>query len=179
MSSMIHDIIKMNYIRIGYLPDYPYHLISDKEMCDAFLNDDGFCFFKDNYPCIDSGLQEEYDELVNNIKWHLEKLKAFESKSASSKEYYVLPDWVYSYMLGSTIGVKSDKLDIHDMLVMMDMDNLDDVFTTQIARRCYNISQSWLKKIPTAQKDHRSPTMFGELHVLKYLRLNSVKFDRI
>ena len=179
MSYIIHDVIKMNYIRMGYLPDYPYHLISDKEMCDAFLNDGDFSYFADNYPCVDSSLQDEYDELVNNLKWHLEKLKAFQSKSASTREYYMLPDWVYSYMLGSTLGVNSDKLEIHDMLVLMGMDNLDDVFTRQVARKCYHISKDWLKKLPSAQKEHRSPTMFGELHVLKSLRLEAVKFDKI
>ena len=86
MSYIIHDVIKMNYIRMGYLPDYPYHLISDKEMCDAFLNDGDFSYFADNYPCVDPSLQDEYDELVNNLKWHLEKLKAFQSKSASTRE---------------------------------------------------------------------------------------------
>lgn len=35
--TFIHDIIKIKYIREGYLPDYPPHLISDEEMCDAFL----------------------------------------------------------------------------------------------------------------------------------------------
>ena len=58
-------------------------------------------------------------------------------------------------------------------------DNLDDVFTRQVARRCYHISKDWLKKLPASQKEHRSPTMFGELHVLKSLRLEAVKFDKI
>lgn len=35
--SYIHDIIKIKYVREGWLPNWPYHLISDQEMCDAFL----------------------------------------------------------------------------------------------------------------------------------------------
>ena len=38
--SLIHDAIKIKYIELGYLPDTPYHLISDAEMCDAFLHRD-------------------------------------------------------------------------------------------------------------------------------------------
>ena len=36
--SFVHDVIKIKYAREGYLPDLPYHLISDEEMCDAFIN---------------------------------------------------------------------------------------------------------------------------------------------
>ena len=36
--SLIHDIIKIKYTRLGYLPNYPYHLISDEEMFDAFID---------------------------------------------------------------------------------------------------------------------------------------------
>lgn len=38
--SYIHDIIKIKYVREGWLPNWPYHLISDQEMCDAFLKQD-------------------------------------------------------------------------------------------------------------------------------------------
>ena len=36
--SLIHDIIKIKYINLGYLPNYPYHMISDREMFDAFID---------------------------------------------------------------------------------------------------------------------------------------------
>lgn len=39
--SYIHDIIKILYVREGYLPNYPYHLISDGEMAYAFLRYEG------------------------------------------------------------------------------------------------------------------------------------------
>lgn len=34
--SFIHDIIKIKYIREGYLSNIPYHLVSDEEMFYAF-----------------------------------------------------------------------------------------------------------------------------------------------
>ena len=34
----VHDIIKINYTRQGYLPYYPYHLISDEEMFEGFMS---------------------------------------------------------------------------------------------------------------------------------------------
>lgn len=40
MMSLVHDLIKIKYVREGYLPNYPYHLISDSEMCDAFINNE-------------------------------------------------------------------------------------------------------------------------------------------
>ena len=36
----LHDTIKIDLIRQGYLPNYPYHMISDIEMCKAFLDVD-------------------------------------------------------------------------------------------------------------------------------------------
>ena len=36
----IHDLIKIKYIREGYLPNYPYHMISDEEVFNAFINPD-------------------------------------------------------------------------------------------------------------------------------------------
>ena len=35
---LVHDLIKIKLVRAGYLPNYPYHLISDKEMCEAFIS---------------------------------------------------------------------------------------------------------------------------------------------
>lgn len=32
----IHNIIKIKYVTLGFLPNLPYHLTSDKEMFDAF-----------------------------------------------------------------------------------------------------------------------------------------------
>ena len=60
--SLLHDIIKIKYTRLGYLPNYPYHLISDEEMFNAFIDLDSESasgsgspsteayFFEDYYP---------------------------------------------------------------------------------------------------------------------------------
>lgn len=36
-SNIIHDLIKIRYVNEGYLPNWPYHMIADDEMCDAFI----------------------------------------------------------------------------------------------------------------------------------------------
>lgn len=164
--SFIHDILKIKYVEEGYLPNYPYHLISDSEMCDAFLSD-GECYFNDNYPCPDESLQQVYNELVDNLLYHINMLKD------SSDVDFKLPDWVYGYMIGSVVGPNSNKLDIHDMLVYMGVDNIDDEFTFAASKQCLKISTLWLNKYPSAKLDHRSPSMFGEGHILKYLRLQN------
>lgn len=166
--NLIHDAIKNKFVREGYLPNYPYHLISDSEMCDAFLNDSSPCYFYDNYPCLSDELKEHYELLVEDIKYHIGKLKI------STEPNPKLPDWIYSYMLDSVISINSTTADIHDLLVPMNVDNLDDIFTVEASKSCYNVSQEWLKKIPVSKLDHRHPTMFGEPHVIKSLRLKSV-----
>lgn len=171
--SLVHNNIKMRLVREGYLPNYPYHMISDEEMCDAFLHmqEDGNSIqglFADYYPCIDDSLSSAYNELVSSILYHIDKLKS------SNDDSYTLPDWVYSYMLGSVIGPSSEIIDIHDMLVLMDKDNREDTFTVQASKECLRISKQWLKKVSKDKLDHRPPTMFGEPHVIKSLRLLSV-----
>lgn len=168
MTNLTHNIIKMQLVKYGYLPNHPYHLISDIEMCDAFMNNTGCSYFYDTYPCVDESLRLEYDALVAAIQYHIGQLKS------SSDDTYRLPDWVYSYMLGTVIGPKSDILDIHDMLVLMNLDNLDDIFTLTASKECLRTSTSWLRKLPPSKLDHRPPTLFGEPHVLKSLRLQSL-----
>ena len=170
MDNLMHNLIKLKFIKEGYLPNYPYHLISDSEMCDAFLSDDTSKpnYFYDNYPCLDSSLSDAYEELVNSLKYHLNCLKS------SSEAQYKLPDWVYAYMIGSVVTVDSPELDRHDLFVLMNMDNVDDTFTAQISSKCYDISKQWLSKLPNSKKDHRAPTMFGEPHIIKHLRLLNV-----
>lgn len=181
--SLIHDTIKIKFIKAGYLPNYPYHMISDSEMCDAFLHNEAASgedtqlagFFVDMYPCPDTVLHPKYFKLVDAILYHIQNLKQ------SNSDTCVLPDWVYSYMLGSVIGPSSNSVDIHDLLVLLDLDNLDDVFTSDASARCYIISEKWLKKLPESSTsesakletiDSRPPTIFGEPHVIKSLRLS-------
>ena len=159
----IHNVIKMNYVREGYLPNYPYHLISDEEMFAAFLNDSEECYFNIMYPCRYEELKSQYNELVDAIKYHIDSFLTGETSS--------IPDWVYSYMLGSTITYTSNIQDKHDLFVLMNLDNIDDEFTSAICSTCLSLSASWINKLSSTDKNHRPPTMFGEPHVIKALRL--------
>lgn len=178
--SMIHDIIKIKYISDGYLPDYPYHMISDEEMCNAFISDSNDDVFHYYYPCINSDLEDAYNKLTSAIRYHITSLLS--SAEVSPR----LPDWVYSYMLGSTIGPRSEILDKHDLLVMLNLDNIDDIFTSQAATSCLDISKNWIKKLPNIDTvefegktiSTRPPTMFGEPHVVKSLRLQQINLGR-
>ncbi len=197
---LIHDVIKIQYNREGYLPDIPYHLVSEDEMCDAFitlpgdlskyitsdyfgptvdetkttvdwfnafLNDtESISFFKDKYPLIDDVILEYYKSLVNRIFYEIQE---FKNNLDVNK---VLPDWIYSYMLGVVVGPESSKLDIHDMILAMGVDNLQDEYTLECAIQCLRISKDWLKKVIVPSGEVlRPPTMFGEPHVLKAIRL--------
>lgn len=179
---LVHDYIKIKYTREGYLPDYPYHMISDEEMIEAFMksdSDEGFFF--DNYYVKDESLKEQYETLVQTIRFHIDIFKK------SKDDTRVLPDWVYSYMLGSVISEHSSDIDRHDLLVLLDLDNVDDNFTEQAKKRCLSISKQWIKKITEENRyvkilnpngtysryDGRPATMFGESHVIKSLRLDS------
>lgn len=163
---LIHDIIKIHYSDMGYLPGYPYHLISDIEMCDAFISADDTGYFFDNYPLLNDSLSEAYTELVTEIKRYLQELKT------TSVDGYAMPDWVYSYMLGVPISINSDKLDIHDLLVPLNIDNIDDIFDADAQKSCYEISKRYVELLDISQ--YRPPTMFGEPHVLKQIRLSQV-----
>ena len=174
--SLIKDTIKIYYVEEGYLPDYPYHLISDKEMCDAFLKlDDNQeltnCFFQYYYPLVVSPRLNNsfnpvtvYYNLVDRLNAELDIMR--ETKDPD----YELPDWVYAYMIGAVIGPKSEQKDIHDMLVLLHLDNMDDEFTFDICKAIYDISCEWIKK---ANEEDRVPTIFGEHEVLKGLRLDA------
>lgn len=166
---LIHDVIKIKYSREGFLPEYPYHLISDEEMIEAFLNEDKECFFYDRYPCIEETLHQYYDPLVEQIKYHLDQyLSSFEKGKR-------LPNWVYSYMIGSTIGPQSHPYDIHDLLVLMNLDNLEDELRVPAYIEMYKVSQKYTQKLTDTEKLHRPPTIFGEPHVLKILRLEQTE----
>lgn len=162
--SLVHDLIKIKYVREGYLPNYPYHLISDDEMCDAFIRNE-LNYFDSNYPCLDDTLLDSYFNLKDAINYHLE---TFKSSS------HTIPDWVYSYMLGTVISVNSKTLDKHDLLVSLSLDNTDDVFTSQASKVCLRISTDWIKRLTPTKRDHRPPTMFGEPHVIKSIRMNTL-----
>lgn len=209
--SFVHDVIKIKYAREGYLPNYPYHLISDEEMCEAFLiwpavqpeldamptesalfgptleataelhsgtewwedwfhsyvEDSRYMWFKDNYPLVDEAISDFYQELLNRLYYELQEFRN------NLDDNRALPDWVYSYMLGIVIGPESDKVDIHDFITSMGVDNIEDDYTLDACIECLKISKTWLKKLIVPEGEvPRPPTMFGEPHVLKSIRLD-------
>lgn len=180
--SMMHDTIKVNLIQQGYLQNYPYHLISDEEMCDAFIKEDGTGYFYDYYPLIDESLRIPYGNLVKAIMHYIDECKQPEV------DEYVFPDWVYSYMLGSVVSVNSDGYDIQDLADMLNIEVDYGVFSSSLSSACYQVSQEWLKKVSPDSRylrmederlDLRPPTIFGEPHVIKYLRLIEVQVGEV
>lgn len=180
--SMLHDTIKINFIQQGYLPNYPYHLISDEEMCDAFIQEDGTGYFYDYYPLVDESLKDPYDNLVKAIMHFIAECKQ------PQVDQYVFPDWVYSYMLGSVISVNSDGYDIQDLADMLNVEVDYGVFSPSLSSSCYEVSKEWLKKVAPQDRyltlddttlDLRPPTIFGEPHVIKYLRLLEVQVGEV
>lgn len=159
--NLTKDSIKIKYTREGYLPNYPYHMISDEEMFKAFLDvENQTGFFYDNYPILEESLIPEYKALVAEMQ------RQINAALKSDDDDVEVSDWIYTYMLGQVISVNSEKADIHDLLVLLNEDNIDDEFLPEAQRACYNISKAWVNKIA-----FRPPTMFGEPHVIKYLRL--------
>lgn len=180
--SFLDDIVKIKYVREGYLPDYPpeFHSLSElyaaflpypvddtktsDELWEQFRSEAKSCWFSDTYPLVDRSLEAKYRALVEDISYHLQA-------NLAANGALMLPDWVYSYMLGATIGPMSPKLDIHDLLVLLGCDNISDEFTVTAANQCYEISDQWLRRLANITAAHRSPTIFGEPHVIKSLRL--------
>lgn len=239
----IDTVVKIEYVRQGYLPNYPYHLISEEELMDAFLRyqikvdkelankviqgdktlweaprsyvslyglssseyvdeDDSQyliisgnkqkmenflqlsglnvdctmspdCYFYNNYPLLYDSLQEAYNTLVEAICYHIHVYLTSLTDTAVVR----LPDWVYSYMIGSVISVNSSQADIHDLLVLLNLDNIDDEFNEKIFTSCKEISEKWISKLPPSKNDHRPPTIFGEPHVIKSLRISGLLAD--
>lgn len=230
----VHDLIKIKLIREGYLPNYPYHMISDSEMCDAFLchkpgngpvaADDQYFYYA--YPLMNGSSSEvikAWKNLRKSILYHLHMLKYHENlyecpecrKGFWQKENkhteqcpdckvklitsgYTVPDWVYSYMLGEVIGPHSEILDIHDLILPLGADNIDDEFGAEQAQACFEVSKRWISKINDVKfyiltsedivnlhltsslfkagdsVELRPATVFGEPHVIKSIRLSQL-----
>jgi hypothetical protein len=197
---LIHDIIKIKYVKLGYIKrNYPYHLISDEEMFNAFIDlgnsyfnkkstliDEDVRFFDDYYPnpfSEDDIYQKKNakGEVVDEIKLADEytKLKDYIVKTindylahrkSEDAGKYQIPDWLYTYMLGEVVYQKSDYLDIEDTLELLKCSNLDNIFTKEACIACYVVSMGY---ISTSTLDVRPLTMFGEPHVIKQLRLET------
>ena len=184
-----NDIIKIRLVQAGYLSNYPPHLLSDEEMVEGFYN-----YFEDTYynpmkkellspTSVDpyhSVTASNYDEdemvtYLDNLYEYIKTACAEALKeSAKSGDDFIVDDWIYSYMLGVTVGPKSEILDIHDVLVLLNVDNVDDIFTRSAAVSCYNISRRWIAKTTLGATTKRPPTVFAESHVIKSLRLDDV-----
>lgn len=138
---LANTLAKIRLSNSGYLPDYPYHLISDKELYDAFMDcttETGYFF--DAYPNIGGQFPVVYKQLALTIQYYL--LLSWISTEAAD----IIPDWVYSYILGFVISVQSDKKDIHDLIYPLGVDNIDDDFDSKAAAACYGQSVSWIKR---------------------------------
>lgn len=192
--SLLHDIIKIKYTRLGYLPNYPYHLISDEEMFDAFIDlnaaDDSGSgevsnterFFEDTYPDPFQDEDVEYEspsgEIIS-LRAEYFRLKEYiidaineylQHQGTPEEENYELPAWVYTYMLGEVIYNSSEYQDIYDLLVLLNSTNIDNEMTRFDCKKCYEKST---KYISTLTSGVRPPTVFGEPHVIKQLRLEA------
>lgn len=182
---LIHDIIKIRLVEEGYFKDnYPYHLISDSEMCDMFIGSDDSYFYS-KYPCVPESIEFHgyYDALVRSIKYHIEHLKrdasTFTEEPESARSSYKFPDWVYSYMLGIVISVDSSARDIHDLSALLGLEKTNDSFDSALSQSCFEVSKKWINKTQTSQSVLfegevvylRPYTIFGEPHVIKALRL--------
>lgn len=178
MKNYIHDIIKIKYSTLGYLPDYPPHLISDIEMFDAFLpfknvgkahqelDEAELSFFKDFYPCNLNEIKSKYNELINSIAYHINISKT------SNNDDLKVPDWIYSYMLGEVVSPStSTHIQIANLANLMGINNEFDEFDDELYKACYQVSKLWLDRYPKDKLDHRPPTIFAEPHVYKALRL--------
>lgn len=201
--SIVNDIIKIKYVREGYMQNYPPHLLSDREMVDAFLKIEGEIpqglkpaveflqsdnvsgYLMDRYviPCIDEFDMDNLHKPDEDVLTALVDLVAFihivcndQLKAMQKTDELVLPDWLNSYMLGSVVGPMSSTEDIHELLVLINLDNLDDVFTPGAYQTCLSVSRKWISKLPSTEGT-RFPSPFGELHVMKSLVLDSLGLE--
>lgn len=167
---ILFDTIKIKYIQTGYLPDWPYHLISDNEMLDAFIINDSN-FFDDNYSITSS------DESIMNLHKALkDDILHFVSEAKRLNTLSVLPEWVISYMIGAVVSETSNIKEIDDLISLSNL--VDDVpagqFNDILYRSNAKISRDWIAKLPSSKKNHRPVSLFGEPHVIKSLRLAKV-----
>lgn len=164
------DTIKIKYIQSGYLPDWPYHLISDEEMLNAFIvNNDNF--FDDNYriESSDEDILEAFELLRRDIMYYVDMAK-------EKKDIKLIPNWVFSYMVGAVISSTSSLKEIDDLIALSNMTESVPAgqLTDEMYRSNMKISADWISKLPTMKREHRPVTMFGEPHVIKSLRLAQV-----
>lgn len=173
----VYDIIKSMYSMYGFLPNLPYHLISDKEMFDAFMYNT-VNYFGYYYPNMlhDTVLGDTpYNDLKTAICYHIDKAV----ETGASENPYIPPDWVISYMLGVPISKRSDLRETSYLNGLLGIYSDSNEFDTITSYHCYYESQRWIKKyIKTEYAEYkgqtinvRPPAVFGEPHVVKSGRL--------
>lgn len=195
---LVHDIIKIKYVQLGYLKkNYPYHMISDEEMFSAFIDygaedegaliDPAVRYFDDVYPnpfaeedyiykktnskgevIEEISLSGEYTRLKNYIVEAIKDYLKYAGTTDAPK--HILPEWIYTYMLGEVIYQQSEYMDIEDMLALLGCSNIDNEFTREACVACYTTSLNYISSLTTG---FRPPTIFGEPHVIKNLRLET------
>ena len=174
MSEFLDTLVKIKYTDEGYLPNLPPHLVSKEEMCDAFLHND-ISYFGFNYICENEELEFAFELLKKSMEYHIENY-------TNIVKPVDLPLWVYSYMLGTAVCSSSDTKDRHDFLVALGMDNMDDIISPEVQKYCYNVSKAYCGKLTLEERELtvdgqtvllRPPTMFGEPHVIKALRVGT------
>jgi len=172
MNKMLMDTIKIKYVELGYLPNWPYHMISDDEVLRAFIIND-VNFYQDNYFCS----FDLYD--IEIWKMHplqeLTKLIWIAVKHVLQRRIE-LPNWIYPYMLGEVVGPKSSTKDIDDLIELCNLKGIvpSGEMSPTLCITLFKISYAWLTKLPRQQLEDEYrmlPTIFGEPHVIKSLRL--------
>ena len=200
--SLIHDIVKIKYVDEGLLPYWPYHLISDEEMFEAFILSDE-CAFDIYYP-EPSDCCEEVIEAHRSLRSFLKTMiseyvineyyggvygdsdgcictcidRSKVKRNSFGFEIDKVPDWVYTYMLGEVIGPESKEHDRHDLFVAMNIDNVYDEFTDDIYMSILKMSKNQIAKVResfTGTIDsERVPTIYGEPGIIYQLRVEDV-----
>lgn len=184
--SLVNDTVKINLVRYGYLANYPPHLLSDEEMVEGFYKYFEDTYYKpmkkeienpshvDSYSLMTS--QDNTKEMISHLDYLYNYIKLCCTSALKTHNYqgedFIVDDWIYSYMLGSVVGPNSDTRDKHDLLVLLNVDNIDDIFTKLASESCYKISKKWISKTSLGSEHKRPPSLFGELHVIKSLRLD-------
>lgn len=192
--SYILDTVKIHLSEMGYLPNYPYHLISDRELFDCFLQLDES---EDELKPIRSGVFQSFyplseeaksDELIYSSYLQLANSLRSAFDDYLNEKITDLPNWCYYYLVRSAISDASDVRDKHDLFVLMDEDNLDDIFTTTIHRICIAISKKVqddarinpVNHVDSPNSDStyivtRPLTPFGDPDIVKYLRIQAMR----
>lgn len=150
-----------DYMSGFYIDNYVQPMLKQFESTDIDeMTDDEYDVFMSMWD-IAMYILERYDEIYAGV----------EEGTVDTNLAEIFDAWIYSYMLGEVIGPESEDADKHDVFVLLDMDNLYDVFTVEIAKECLNVSTKWLKK---STETSRPAGCFAEPHVIKSLRLDNI-----